>query len=92
MKSKFCHLCHKSFVENVGLLSHMQSMHEKEGHEMANCEDCAAELNQRNIRDRTSNKRVMAVTAADLMSEKADQSLNDILVDVHMSMHLLPFV
>ena len=26
-----------------------------------------------------------------LMSEKADQSLNDVLVDVHMDMQLLPF-
>ena len=62
---------------------------------MANCEDCAAALNQRKIRDRDRdrfvNKRIMGVTASGIRSEKNDQSLNDVLVDVHISMHLLPF-
>ena len=74
MRSECCHSCNMSFSHKSNLRSHMLSIHAKEGHEIANCENCAAHLNQRNIGYRTSNERTKEVRAADVTCVKADQS------------------
>ena len=90
--SKFCHLCDKSFFRDIELRSHILSVHEGEGHEMKNGEVCAADLKQDNKRNQSATIRSVGVMMDEAMSEKTDQLLNDVLVDVDMSMHLLLFV